>query len=175
MEKHIRACNKSDSTKQHFVDKLLTLRERDELSEDTIIGLIWDMIIAGMDTIAIVAEWAMAELIKNPMVQQKAQEGIDRVIGPNLVMTESDISSLAYLQCVAKEALRLHSPTPLIYVASFLVLFFFDKDMLPHLVTNANVKIGGYDIPKGSHVEVNVWAIGRDPKVWLGPLEFRPE
>jgi coumaroylquinate(coumaroylshikimate) 3'-monooxygenase len=46
--------------------------------------------------------------------------------------------------------------------------------MLPHRA-NANVKIGGYDIPKGTSVQVNVWAIARDPAVWKNPLEFRPE
>lgn len=117
------------------------------------------MITAGMDTTAISVEWAMAEVIKNPRVQQKAQEELDRVIGVDRVMTETDFSNLPYLQCVAKEALRLHPPTPL---------------MLPHKA-NANVKIGGYDIPKGSIVHVNVWAVARDPEVWKDPLEFRPE
>jgi coumaroylquinate(coumaroylshikimate) 3'-monooxygenase len=117
------------------------------------------MIIAGTDTTAISVEWAMAELIKNPRVQHKAQEELDRVIGFQRVMTEADFSSLPYLQCVVKEALRLHPPTPL---------------MLPHRA-NANVKIGGYDIPKGTSVHVNVWAIARDPAVWKNPLEFRPE
>lgn len=51
-------------------------------------------------------------------------------------MTEADISNLPYLKCVAKEALRLHPPSPL---------------MLPHKA-NANVKIGGYAIPKGTAV-----------------------
>lgn len=118
-----------------------------------------DMITAGMDTTAISAEWAMAELIKNPRVQQKAQEELDRVIGFERVMSEKDFSSLPYLQSVAKEAMRLHPPTPL---------------MLPHR-SNANVKVGGYDIPKGSNVHVNVWAIARDPAVWKDPDEFRPE
>lgn len=53
----------------------------------------------------------------------------------------------------------MHPPTPL---------------MLPHKA-NANVKIGGYDIPKGATVSVNVWALARDPAVWKNPLEFRPE
>ena len=117
------------------------------------------MITAGMDTTAISVEWAMAELIKNPRVQQKAQAELDHVIGFNRVMTESDFSNLPYLQCVAKEAMRLHPPTPL---------------MLPHRA-NANVKIGGYDIPKGSNIHVNVWAVARDPTVWKNPEEFRPE
>ena len=118
-----------------------------------------DMITAGMDTTAISVEWAMAELIKNPRVQLKAQEELDRVIGFERVMTESDFSNLPYLQCLAKEALRLHPPTPL---------------MLPHRA-NSSVKIGGYDIPKGSNVHVNVWAVARDPSVWKHPNDFRPE
>lgn len=117
------------------------------------------MITAGMDTTTISVEWAMAELVKNPRVQQKAQQELDRVIGSDRRMTESDFSNLPYLQSIAKEALRLHPPTPL---------------MLPHRA-NSNVKIGGYDIPKGSIVQVNVWAIARDPKSWKNPLEFRPE
>lgn len=184
MEEHTEARKKSGGAKQHFVDALLTLQDKYDLSEDTIIGLLWvgylllltlsrhhhfkfcsyflnsqDMITAGTDTSAISVEWAMAELIRNPRVQHKAQEELDRVIGLERVMTEADFLSLPYLQCVAKESLRLHPPTPL---------------MLPHRA-NANVKVGGYDIPKGSNVHVNVWAVARDPAVWKDPLEFRPE
>lgn len=118
-----------------------------------------DMITAGMDTTVITVEWAMAELVKHPRVQEKVQEELERVIGVDRVMTEADFPNLPYLHCVVKEALRLHPPTPL---------------MLPHKATT-NIKIGGYDIPKGSVVHVNVWAIARDPNVWKNPLEFRPE
>ncbi|XP_042514005.1 cytochrome P450 98A2-like [Macadamia integrifolia] len=159
MEEHTAARNWSGDGKQHFVDALLTLKEKYDLSEDTIIGLLWEMITAGMDTTAISVEWAMAELIKNPRVQEKAQEELDRVIGIEWVLTEADFSNLPYLQCVAKEALRLHPPTPL---------------TLPHKA-NAHVKLGGYDIPKGTNIHVNVWAVARDPAVWKEPFKFRPE
>lgn len=118
-----------------------------------------DMISAGMDTVTITVEWAVAELVRNPRVQQKVQEELDRVIGRGRIMTEADITNLPYLQCVTKECYRMHPPTPL---------------MLPHKAST-DVKIGGYDVPKGSTVNVNVWAIARDPKVWENPLEFRPE
>lgn len=117
------------------------------------------MITAGMDTTVITVEWAMSEIVRNPRVQEKIQEELDRVISTERIMTETDFPTLPYLQCVVKESLRLHPPTPL---------------MLPHKAS-ANVKIGGYDIPKGSNVLVNVWAIARDPKLWKDPLEFRPE
>ncbi|XP_043718876.1 cytochrome P450 98A2-like [Telopea speciosissima] len=159
MEEHTAAHNKSGHAREHFVDALLTLQHKYDLSEDTIIGLLWDMITAGMDTTAISVEWAMAELIKNPRVQEKAQEELDWVIGIKRVLTEADFSSLPYLQCVAKEALRLHPPTPL---------------MLPHKA-NANVKLGGYDIPKGTNIHVNVWVVARDPAVWKEPSQFWPE
>jgi coumaroylquinate(coumaroylshikimate) 3'-monooxygenase len=50
----------------------------------------------------------MAELFKNPRVQHKAQEELDRVIEWERVITEADFTTLPYLQCVAKESLRLH-------------------------------------------------------------------
>ncbi|XP_020580887.1 cytochrome P450 98A2 [Phalaenopsis equestris] len=158
MEEHTRARQK-DGARLHFVDALLTLQEKYDLSENTIIGLLWDMITAGMDTTVISVEWAMAELIKNPRVQHKLQDELDRIIGTDRIMTESDFPNLPYLQCVVKESLRLHPPTPL---------------MLPHKST-ADVKIGGFDIPKGSNIHVNVWAIARDPAAWNNPLEFLPE
>ncbi|KAJ0100480.1 hypothetical protein Patl1_21093 [Pistacia atlantica] len=112
MEEHTLARKQSGGAKQHFVDALLTLQEKYDLSEDTIIGLLW-------------------------------------------VCT----FNFNFSFILAKEALRLHPPTPL---------------MLPHRA-NANVKVGGYDIPKGSNVHVNVWAVARDPAVWKDPLDFRPE
>ncbi|KAG9454807.1 hypothetical protein H6P81_007711 [Aristolochia fimbriata] len=160
MDEHTAARSRAGgAAQQHFVDALLTLREQYDLSDDTIIGLLWDMITAGMDTTAISVEWAMAELVRHPRVQAKAQEELDRVVGSDRVMTESDFPALPYLQCVAKEALRLHPPTPL---------------MLPHKAA-ADVKVGGYDVPRGSNLHVNVWAVARDPVVWKDPLEFRPE
>ncbi|KAJ0490355.1 putative cytochrome P450 [Helianthus annuus] len=113
MEEHTAARLKSGGAKQHFVDALLTLQKQYDLSDDTVIGLLWDMITAGIDTTAVSVEWAMAELIKNPRVQQKVQEELDSVIGCERLLTEPDLTNLPYLQCVAKEALRLHPPTPL--------------------------------------------------------------
>ncbi|KAF6990795.1 hypothetical protein CFC21_007951 [Triticum aestivum] len=158
IEEHAQALQERGA-KQHFVDALFTLREKYDLSDDTVFGLLWDMITAGMDTTVISVEWAMAELVRNPRVQKKLQEELDSVVGRDRVMSETDFQNLPYLMAVVKESLRLHPPTPL---------------MLPHKAS-ASVKVGGYSIPKGANVMVNVWAVARDPKVWSSPLEFRPE
>ncbi|XP_010538067.1 PREDICTED: cytochrome P450 98A9 [Tarenaya hassleriana] len=142
-----------------FAQKLLALQGNRELSEETVVGLIWNMLTAGADTVAITVEWAMAELIRHPMAQQMAQQELDRVVGHYRLMSEADIMNLPYLQGIVKEALRLHPPTPL---------------MLPHKAS-ASVRIGGYDLPKGTTIYVNVWAVGRDPANWKNPNEFKPE
>ncbi|CAN1283053.1 Licodione synthase [Linum perenne] len=36
-------------------------------------------------------------------------------------------------------------------------------------------EIGGYRIPLNSMLFVNMWSIGRNPKYWDNPMEFRPE
>ncbi|KAL9240061.1 hypothetical protein vseg_014322 [Gypsophila vaccaria] len=145
--------------KQHFVNGLVVCKDKYDLSEDTIIGLLWDMIMAGMDTIGITVEWAIAELLRHPQALQRAQQEVDQVIGQERIMNEDDLVNLPYLQALIKETLRMHPPTPL---------------MLPHCA-NSNIKIGGYDVPKDTIVHVNVWAIGRDPDIWTSPHEFRPE
>lgn len=80
------------------------------------------------------------------------------MVGKDRLADESDIPSLPYLQAVAKETLRLHPTGPLVVRRS------------PEPCT-----VGGYDVPAGATVFVNVWAIGRDPSCWADPLAFRPE
>ncbi|KAH7388101.1 hypothetical protein KP509_16G057600 [Ceratopteris richardii] len=55
--------------------------------------------------------------------------------------------------------MRLHPAAPL---------------LLPHAATQ-QCQVNGYDIPSGTQVYVNAWAIGRDPNVWENPLKFYPE
>ncbi|KAJ3675456.1 hypothetical protein LUZ60_004498 [Juncus effusus] len=58
-----------------------------------------------------------------------------------------------------KETLRLHPPAPL---------------LVPRQCQET-CRISVYDIPEGTTVLVNIWAIGRDPKYWDNPEEFIPE
>ncbi|VVA89956.1 unnamed protein product [Arabis nemorensis] len=39
----------------------------------------------------------------------------------------------------------------------------------------SDVKIQGYNISKNTMIEINTYAIGRDPNCWTNPNEFIPE
>lgn len=117
------------------------------------------MFTAGTDTTTSTLEWAMAELLHNTKTLKKVQSELRRTITPGKKLDERDIENLPYLKAVIKETLRLHPPLP------FLV---------PHMAMDA-CQMLGYYIPKETQVLVNVWAIGRDPKTWEDPLEFKPE
>ncbi|URE48978.1 Cytochrome P450 [Musa troglodytarum] len=93
------------------------------------------------------------------MAEMRAQAEADAVVGRDRLLEESDLPKLAYLQAVCKEALRLHPSTPL---------------SLPHF-SYEECEVDGYRIPSNSRLLVNIWAIGRDPKVWADPLVFDPD
>nr|CAD1833806.1 unnamed protein product [Ananas comosus var. bracteatus] len=145
-----------------FVDVVLANRQGDDgetVSDVNIKGLIFDLFTAGTDTSSIIIEWTLAEMLKAPAILARAQSELDRVVGRDRRLEESDIPNLPYLQAVCKEALRLHPSTPL---------------GLPHF-TFEDCEVAGFHIPKNTRLLVNIWAIGRDPSVWSDPLEFRPE
>ncbi|KAK9742863.1 hypothetical protein RND81_03G201500 [Saponaria officinalis] len=140
---------------------LFKLVEDDELNLVDIRHIIMDLFAAGTDTTSSTIEWAMTELLRNPEKMAKAQDEIDQVIGNsnNKLVQETDISKLPYIQAVVKETLRLHPPAP------FLVPRKAEK----------NVNFCGFLVPENAQIWVNVWAIGRDPRVWSDPLSFSPE
>ncbi|KAG0523869.1 hypothetical protein BDA96_07G160200 [Sorghum bicolor] len=147
-----------------MVDVLMQLA--DDPTSDVQIGRVGvkaftqDLIVGGSESTAVTVEWAMSELLRNPSVLAMAAEELDRVVGRGRWVTEKDVAhDLPYLQAVIKETMRVHPVAPL----------------LPPHVAREDASIAGYDIPKGTHVLINVWTIGRDPAVWDAPEEFRPE
>lgn len=117
------------------------------------------MFTAGTDTTTSTLEWAMTELLHNPKALSKVQAELRSVIGAGKKVEEEKVDELPYLKAVIKETLRLHPPLP------FLV---------PHKAMES-CKMLGFHIPKETQILVNVWAIGRDPKTWKDPVEFKPE
>ncbi|KAJ7945801.1 Cytochrome P450 [Quillaja saponaria] len=161
IEEHQKKSENDQSEKKDLVDILLHL-QRDgkldiNLTRDNIKAILMDMFVGGTDGTATAIEWAMAEIVKNPIVMKKAQEEVRRVVGKKLKVDESNVKEMSYLQCIIKESLRLHAP------------------VLEPRTTSVGTKLEGYDIPPRTTVVINAWAIQRDSKLWEKPEEFLPE
>jgi ferulate-5-hydroxylase len=127
------------------------------LTRDNIKAIIMDVMFGGTETVASAIEWAMAEMMHSPGDLRRLQEELAGVVGLDRNVNESDLDKLPFLKCVIKETLRLHPPIPLLLHE-----------------TAEDCVVGGYAVPRGSRVMINVFAIGRDGGAWRDPDAFRP-
>nr|BAD27507.1 P450 [Lolium rigidum] len=151
----------SDGDKKSMIAVLLTLQKTEpKVYTDTMItALCANLFGAGTETTSTTTEWAMSLLLNHPAALKKAQAEIDASVGTSRLVSVDDVLSLAYLQCIVSETLRLYPAAPL---------------LLPH-ESSADCKVGGYNVPADTMLIVNAYAIHRDPAAWEHPLEFRPE
>ncbi|KAG2315965.1 hypothetical protein Bca4012_066814 [Brassica carinata] len=145
-----------------MITHLLTLQESqpEDYTDEIIKGLVEVMIVAGTDTTAVTLEWAMANLLNHPDVLAKVKTELNNVVSSEgRLMEESDRTTCTYLNNVISETLRLYPAVPM---------------LLPHS-SSVDCKVAGYDIPRGTWLFINAWAIHRDPKLWDEPEAFKPE
>ncbi|TYI51331.1 hypothetical protein E1A91_D12G168600v1 [Gossypium mustelinum] len=129
------------------------------LTKNHIKAVLLNMFLGGVDTSALLVIWAMAELARKPTFMKKAQDEVRGVVGKKGRVTETDLDQLQYLKMVLKETLRLHPPVPMLIA----------REAISHF------NINGYHIYPNTLIQINVWAIARDPKYWENPQEFSPE
>ncbi|PIA32983.1 hypothetical protein AQUCO_04200018v1 [Aquilegia coerulea] len=152
--------SKDGHEKKTMIDVLLWQQEADPeyYTDDIIKGLIATMLSAGTDTSAVTMEWAMSLLLNHSEVLKKAREEIDLQVGEERLFQESDLHNLPYLRKIIKETLRL-------YPAGAIVTHESSKACT----------VGGLRVPSGTMLQLNLWALHRDPNVWAEPLKFNPE
>ncbi|KAK7400639.1 hypothetical protein VNO78_11868 [Psophocarpus tetragonolobus] len=145
-----------------FLDTLLEFAEDEtmeiKITKEQIKGLVVDFFSAGTDSRAVAIEWALAELINNPRVLQKVRDEVYNVVGKDRLVDEADTQNLPYIRSIVKETFCMHPPLPVVKRKCV-----------------EECEINGYVIPEGALILFNVWAVGRDPKYWDRPLEFRSE
>ncbi|XP_050237988.1 valine N-monooxygenase 1-like [Mercurialis annua] len=147
---------------EDLLDVFITLRDSDGrplLNDDEIKNQLAEVMIASIDNPANAVEWAMAEMLNQPKMLEKATKELDMIVGKERLVQESDIAKLNYLNACAKEAFRLH---PVSY---------FNP---PHFAMQ-DTTLGGYFIPKGSWTYLSRASLGRNPNTWQDPLKFNPE
>ncbi|WVZ58016.1 hypothetical protein U9M48_008331 [Paspalum notatum var. saurae] len=150
-----------------YVDTLLELDiQLDDgggraLTDDEMIALCSEFLSGGTDTTSTALQWIMAELVKNPDIQDKLHDEIKATIAATGSdhISEEDVNRMPYLKAVVLEGLRRHPPAHMV---------------LPHAPAE-DTELGGYLIPKGTTVNFMVADMGMDEQAWTRPTEFVPE
>nr|GMD41828.1 isoleucine N-monooxygenase 2-like [Ipomoea batatas] len=154
-----------DGTKtveEDILDVLLMLKDdagRPMLNDTEIKTQLLEIMIATIDNPSNNAEWALAEMISQPKLLEKAVEEVDNVVGRERLVEESDLPKLNYIKACVKEGFRLHPFAP----------------FTPAHMSITDTVVGGYFIPKGSQVIASRIELGRNRKAWEEPLKFKPE
>ncbi|KAJ4827288.1 hypothetical protein Tsubulata_022687 [Turnera subulata] len=151
---------------EDFMDLLLSVLDLDDTKEiedrsaDTVIkSTCLAIILAGADTTSVTLIWTLSLLLNHPDVLKKAQQELDIHVGRERQVNEADMENLVYLQAIIKESFRVCPPVPLSV----------PRESIEDCV------VGGYHIPAGTRLLVNVAKIHQDPRVWPDPGEFKPE
>jgi cytochrome P450 len=113
--------------------------------------------LAGHETTANTLNWTFYLLSEHPDIEKRMHDELDSVLAGR-TPTLADLPRLRYTEQVIKEALRLYPPA-----------WIFSREAM------VDLKIGGYDVPAGSILEIVTYFVHRNPEVWANPLEFDPD
>ncbi|XP_041646902.1 cytochrome P450 2J6-like isoform X2 [Cheilinus undulatus] len=126
--------------------------------EENLVECVLDLFVAGSETTSTTLRWAFLFMAKYPEVQARVQGEIDRVIGQSRPPSMEDRVNLPYTEAVIHEVQRMGNIVPL---------------SVPHM-TNKDIQLRGYTIPKGITVIPNLTSVLFDKNDWETPFTFNP-
>ncbi|CAL1297396.1 unnamed protein product [Larinioides sclopetarius] len=133
--------------------------EKTSLSEEALIGLMLGISGAGIEPVRTSIIWILYTMAGFLDVQEKVQKEILEVLGPDRNPKYQDQISMPFSHAVMLEVMRWQTIAPL--------------NLLKYTLADTNV--AGYDIPAGTIVMSNFWAVHNDPRYWKEPEKFKPE
>ncbi|XP_058670830.1 1,25-dihydroxyvitamin D(3) 24-hydroxylase, mitochondrial [Ammospiza nelsoni] len=168
---HTKAWDDIFKTAKHSIDSRLQKHSADpqgdflcdiysggQLSRKELYAAIAELQIAGVETTANSLLWALYNLSRNPHVQQKLFQEIQRVLGAQQSPSAESLRNMPYLKACLKESMRLTPSVP-----------FTTRTIDTEMV------LGNYMLPKGTVLMINSHALGCSEDCFRGWAEFRPE
>ncbi len=157
----IRRRRASQQSHDDLLDLLMQARDADTgegMTDQQLRNEVLDIFAAGHETTAHTLTWALYLLTQHPEAFARMHEEVDTVLAGR-TPTLSDLSVLPYTQRVFSEALRIYPAVPI-----------GGPRRAQHDTT-----LGGYTIPAGSRLVVDIYNIHHDPTLWPQPEEFDPD
>ncbi|XP_046552806.1 cytochrome P450 18a1-like [Haliotis rubra] len=129
------------------------------LNYEQLVKVIGDLFVGGTETTSTTIRWAIIFLVRNPEVQQRMRDEIDRHVERARQPSVSDKPNLPYTEATILEIQRC-------------------ADIAPFSVAHGtlqDVTFRNYLVPRNSIVIPNIHSVLADPELWVHPSDFRPE
>ncbi|XP_071771122.2 cytochrome P450 27C1 [Centroberyx gerrardi] len=129
-----------------------------EMNLEEIYANMTEMLLAGVDTTSFTLSWASYLLARHPEVQQQIYTEVTRTLGHGAVPTADDVPHLPLIRGLVKETLRLFPVLP-----------------GNGRITQDDLVVGGYFIPKGTQLALCHYSTSLDEENFPGASDFRPD
>ncbi|KAL3136633.1 hypothetical protein ABBQ38_005874 [Trebouxia sp. C0009 RCD-2024] len=110
---------------------------------------------AGFETTALTLTYCIYLLSKHPEHLAKLQQEVDE-LKEHIIY--DDLQCLPYTAAVVSESLRLYPPVTTVVRRAA-----------------QNVKVGGYEVPRGTEVNLSIWCLHHSEQWWQDAETFKPE
>ncbi|KAG7523036.1 cholesterol side-chain cleavage enzyme, mitochondrial [Solea senegalensis] len=136
---------------------LASLLMLDKLSIEDIKASVAELMAGGVDTTSITLLWTLYELAKQPNLQEELRAEVAAARAESQGDLLEMLKRIPLVKGALKETLRLHP------VAVSLQRYIAE-----------DIIVQNYHIPAGTLVQLGLYAMGRDPKVFARPEQYQP-
>uniref|UniRef100_A0A8C8E0Z0 Cholesterol side-chain cleavage enzyme, mitochondrial n=1 Tax=Oryzias sinensis TaxID=183150 RepID=A0A8C8E0Z0_9TELE len=144
-------------TSEKYPGVLASLLMLDKLSIEDIKASITELMAGGVDTTSITLLWTLYELARHPSLQEELRLEVAAARAASQGDMMEMLKRVPLIKGAIKETLRLH-PVAV---------------SLQRYITE-DIVIQNYHIPAGTLVQLGLYAMGRDPKVFFRPEQYQP-
>ncbi|HLG79098.1 MAG TPA: cytochrome P450 [Ktedonobacteraceae bacterium] len=156
----IHARRSDPQPRNDLLDLLMQARDADTgegMTDEQLRNEVLDIFAAGHETTAHTLTWGLYLLTQHPDVFARLHAEVDTVLAGR-TPTVSDLSALPYTQRVFNEIMRFYPVAPLV----------------PRMA-HSDAILGGYAIPAGTRLLVDIYNIHHNPAFWSEPETFDPD
>uniref|UniRef100_UPI0037E986BD cytochrome P450 27C1 n=1 Tax=Semicossyphus pulcher TaxID=241346 RepID=UPI0037E986BD len=147
--------DRGEEVKGGLLTHMLVTRE---MSLEEIYANVTEMLLAGVDTTSFTLSWACYLLARHPQIQEQIFTEVTQTLGPGRVATADDVPGLPLIRGLVKETLRLFPVLP-----------------GNGRITQDDLVVGGYFIPKGTQLALCHYYTSMDEENFPDATDFRPD
>uniref|UniRef100_H2Y836 Uncharacterized protein n=1 Tax=Ciona savignyi TaxID=51511 RepID=H2Y836_CIOSA len=149
----------SDFIDEYLYEQRLKGEKSISFEDKQLVMYLRDLFAAGIETTSNTIQWAILALLYYPEYAELIYGEIYKAFGSTGVPSMKDRGKLPLTCAFIQEIMRFRTLAP---------------SGAPHRAVE-RTELNGYDIPPGTIVLANLWALHNDPQIWPEPQNFDPQ